>query len=339
MARTALAAISVLIVLLTTACTQAVIGTGTDDGTSSGPIPTYRPSKDGSGFTGQPRDQPLALPAGGPRICEWLQPTMPDMAVVGAIGFGVTAYGCNLAANKVAQIRVDGPYNMITQRTYLLEHYEFAGLHGRIYSFAPPPNQMCTVQLDVRAFTSIAVDVYEPDNNRGDRRQHCETAGKVIQVLARKFVPAAGGTPWRETVQAPAALTETAPCKVVRSTDAAFATVYAKTGGEQRTDSGGTCTYHDSRGTVIGLVSTKTGGLADVPRQVPSGEVREGRFGSLPARYEQSATRCFVTAALPSGQAMGAGFTADGEAPARNSCQLAQTVLAVSLVRPIQPLR
>ncbi|WP_165401413.1 DUF3558 family protein [Herbihabitans rhizosphaerae] len=340
MSRSLLTAVFAATVLLTTACATTVIGTGRgpgegdDKGTAQ--IPAYTPPPNGGGFTGQPMDQPLPIPAAGADLCAWTPTALPEMAAaLGATGVQNSSSGCQyvLPNNKIVQIHATSPYNELSQRTFLLESFETGGLRGRVYAFVGPPNTICSVNLDVRALAGFAVDTYDRDRQGGNQREHCETAKKAVTVLAKKFVPALGGTPFPGARQQPPALQGVTPCKAVTHSAAYYAGVSDKEGAEQATGFGGTCTYEDDNGTVTGVVVS--GDPSTVPRQVPGGQVREGRFGSMPARFEQAADTCFVLATVGAGQALGVSYK-DAEGAAGNTCLRAQVVLAVSVIKLMQ---
>jgi hypothetical protein len=76
----------VAIALLLTGCSSAIDGKAFREGSapavSSGDTkyPQYKPPADGSGFSNQPLDQPLALPAKrGDEGCDWLEAIKPEL--------------------------------------------------------------------------------------------------------------------------------------------------------------------------------------------------------------------------------------------------------------------
>ncbi|HET6286284.1 MAG TPA: hypothetical protein VFG15_06000 [Amycolatopsis sp.] len=341
----------VAIALLLTGCSSAVDGKAFREGaapaaTTGGgeaKYPKYDPPADGSGFSAQVLDQPLALPVKqGEEGCDWLDSIKPDLQPLGLVSTKGTLSGCQFVfpGNKGAQVHAYSPYSWITQDSPVMEPVEIAGIKGRLYAFDPEPATFCSVNMDVRAYASIAVDAYDVDNDEGGvRAEHCELAKKVAEVVLKKFVPLAGGKPAPSTVQEPPAeaLKNADICEVVKFTHANYAGVNAGREGAQKGESpvGPTCTHEVPYAKAVGMYTTGTGGLEAVPPK-QGADVRDGKFGLLKARYEQTEETCAVSVQLPNGQVVQVDFIGKKKEAMKRTCVSAQLILAVSMVALIE---
>jgi hypothetical protein len=333
----------VAIALLLTGCSSAVDGKafseGSAPGASESKYPKYKPPADGSGFSDQVLDQPLALPSKqGEEGCDWLDSIKPDLQPLGLISTKGTLSGCQFVfpGNKGAQVHAYSPYSWITQDTPLMEPVEIAGIKGRTYAFDPEPATFCSVNMDVRAYASIAVDAYDVNSDEaGVRAEHCELAKKVAEVVLKKFVPLAGGKPAPSTVQEPSAeaLKNADICEVVKFTHANYAGVNAGREGAQKGESpiGPTCTHEVAYAKAVGMYTTGTGGLEAVPPK-QGADVRNGKFGTLQARYEQTEETCAVSVQLTNGQVVQVDFIGKKKEAMSRTCVSAQLILSVSML-------
>lgn len=260
--------------------------------------PQYKPPADGSGFSNQPLDQPLALPAKrGDEGCDWLEAIKPELQPLGLISSEPELSGCQFVFpnNKGARVHAYSPYSWITQDSPVMEPVEIAGIKGRKYAFDEAPVTFCSVNMDVRAYASIAVDAYDIGSDEaGIRDEHCELAKKVAEVVLKKFVLLASGTPWQSTVQEPPAdaLKNADVCEVVKFTHANYAGVNAGRAGAQKGESplGPTCTHDVPYAKAVGMYTntTGTGGLDAVPPKqgadVRTGNIANASNGTNPVR-------------------------------------------------------
>ncbi|WP_020421096.1 hypothetical protein [Amycolatopsis sp. ATCC 39116] len=300
-------------------------------------ITEYQAPADGSGYDTAAWDQPIPLPVGA-NLCSW----MPEMTeAFGRLGGGVVRTsdgsveggpGCSfrLADGNVIQVRNDGPFYAINQYTSVLEAATFAGLPGRMYSFVPAddPRGLCTAQLAGRSIAVPAVDAFARDNN-GNQQAMCALARQGMELLARRYVPLAGGTPARDAIQdlPPGALDATSAC------DLAAAAVYHlnvpyREEARQRgsTALGTTCTVEGQANTATFLLTTGTPGLAGVP-PVAGAKVTTSRFGtSYTLRLEQEPARCTASLEYTGGKVFQL-TTGPDRRPGNSACQAARVAL------------
>ncbi|WP_410655317.1 hypothetical protein [Amycolatopsis sp. lyj-112] len=333
----------VAIALLLTGCSSALDGKafreGSAPGASSGDAqyPRYDPPADGSGFSDQARDQPLALPV-KQGACDWLDSIKPDLQPLGLVSAKEEFSGCQFVfpGNKGAQVHAYGAYSWITQDAAVMEPVEIAGIKGRTYAFDAAPVTFCSVNMDVRAYASIAVDAYDVGSDEaGNRDEHCALAKKVAEVVVKKFVPLAGGTPAASTVQEPAAdaLKAADVCEVVKFTHANYAGINSGRAGAQKGESplGPTCTHEVAYAKAVGMYTTGTGGLEAVPPK-PGADVRTGKFGTLEARFEQTEETCAVSVRLTNGQVVQVDFIGKKKEAMTRTCVSAQLIMSASML-------
>ncbi len=308
-------------------------------GSGDSGLPQYKPPADGSGFSDQPLDQLLGIPAvQGEDGCDWIESFKADLQPLGVTGTKAVFSGCQFEFpnNKGAQVHAYGSYGWITQDSPVMEPVEIAGVKGRKYAFDEAPVTFCSVNMDVRAYASIAVDAYDTTSDEaGNRDEHCELAKKVAEILLKKYVPLAGGTPWPSTVQEPVAdtLKNADICEVVKFTHTNFAGINAGREGAQKGESplGPTCTHEVAYAKAVGMYTTGTGGLEAVPPK-QGAEVQAAKFGPLKARYEQTAEACAVSAQLSNGQVVQVDFIGKKKESFDRTCVSAQLILAVSML-------
>ncbi|WP_181770417.1 DUF3558 domain-containing protein [Amycolatopsis pittospori] len=336
----------VAIALLLTGCSSAIDGkafregaapAASSDGESK--YPQYKPPADGSGFSAQVLDQPLALPVvQSDEGCAWQDSIKAELQPLGLVSTKASLSGCQFVFpnNKGAQVHAYHPYGWVTQDSPVMEPVEIAGFKGRTYAFDPEPATFCSVNMDVRAYASIAVDAYDIGSDEGGvRAEHCELAKKVAEVVLKKFVPLAGGKPAPGTVQEPPAeaLKDADVCEVVKFTHANYAGVNAGREGAQKGESplGPTCTHEVAYAKVVGMYTTGTGGLEAVPPKAGA-DVRNGKFGTLKARFEQTEETCALSVQLGNGQVVQVDFVGKKKEAMSRTCVSAQLVLSVSVL-------
>jgi hypothetical protein len=279
---------------------------------------------------------PLPTNMGG-AACGWMESTLPLLRPLGADKFEATASGCQFELNngQGVQINLFGPYNRIIQDTALLRPVEVAGVKGRTFAFDGPPVTFCSVELDIRAYGALRVDGYElAGDEAGDREAHCELAKRVAEVIVKRYVPLAGGTPWPQTRQKPAddLLAKTAPCEAVRFTHMVFGGISSgpDSGRADHTALGPTCQYQSDYATATVQIVTATGGLAQLPKRAEA-RAKDSMFGALPARTEQTADACLLSVQFGNGQVLQLEFKPTHERDKRTACMSAQVILASAM--------
>lgn len=233
-------------------------------------------------------------------------------------------------------MHLSGPYKKISQGTAMLEPVEVAGLPGRLYVFEPAEDPtFCSVAVDVRAYSGFAVDAFDHEDfapSAPDNRANCELATKAAEILVRRYVPLAGGTPFAGTAQRPddAVLRELEPCEFVENP--IYSPVIEDNPSSGTADFGTTCTYSDENGALRELIADGAG-LAEFPRQLRGGLVADRTFGDYPARQEQNDESCVIAIETGEGQVLAVEYTDNG--PTDESCQVAEVVLADAIADKI----
>jgi hypothetical protein len=307
-------------------------------GAASSESPRYDEPPDRGGFSTQPWDQPLPLPTRqSGNACGWLESALPALQPLGAVSVEDRASGCQFALSngQGAQVHLYGPYNRITEDTALLQPVDIAGIKGRVYVFDPPPSIFCSVELDIRAYASLKVDGYELSSDEaGDRQAHCELAMRVAEVIAKRYVPLAGGTPWPQTRQQPAddVLSRTEPCETVRFTDVNYGGISSgrDSGRQGSTVLGPTCQYQSDYASATVQIVTATTGLAQLPQHSGT-RGQDTAFGVLPARIEQAADRCWLSVQFGNGQVLQLEFTPNRARDYPITCMAAKVIMASAM--------
>lgn len=319
-----------------TGCTTEVAGAPV------GVFSAYTPP-DGSGY-GQMIDQPLPLPPTSISSfeCEWMNEALPLLAPLNIRYANGTGSGCQMGAgdtsHEIIQVRLNGPYTPLNQATAMLEPVEIAGLPGRIYLLEPVEDPtFCTVMLDIRAYAAFTVDAFDHRDfapSAPDNRANCELATKAAEILVKRYVPLAGGTPYEGTEQRPPdkKLRGLEPCEFVTNPiSSPVIEDNPKTGDE---DFGTTCTYADDNGTLRELITDGTGGLDDLPRQLDDGQASAITFSDYPARLEQTDQACALAIETGDGQVLGVDYTNNG--PTDEACQVVSVTLADAIADQIE---
>lgn len=295
---------------------------------------------------GEPIDQPLPLPVTNldEASCSWLDDALPALAPLGLKYANGTASGCQFGAGdevvdtrpEIIQVWLASPYDEnIDGPTTMEEKIEVAGLPAQRYQFEYGKDEdptFCTVEVDVRAMAALSVDGFNHRDNPGtDNKGTCEIATKAAEILVRKYVPLAGGTPFRLTAQRPddERLTGLEPCGLVRNS--IFTPVLDDDASTSETDLGSTCTYEDEYGTVRELIAEETHSLDDLPPLLEGSQQSTFSFGGeFPARQEWTDDGCAV--AIETGDdtpVLAVTFVNPG--PTRVACQTAQRKFGASI--------
>lgn len=322
---------------LAAGCASEIAGTPTPGAEGDTPATT-----DPAGYGG-PVDQPMPLP---PLLaddaCDWMDDALHDLAPLDLKDTHAAASGCMLGADgdrrELIQARLSGPYDRFTEPTDMLEPVEVAGLTGRLFRLADDDDPTgCSIQLDIRSYSAFTVDAFNDEasaSGETDDSANCELATSAAEILVRKYVPLAGGKPFRGTKQR--ADDETVgtlgPCEFVQTAVYSPASDKDQTAGTA--DFGTTCTYTSQYGTLRELMTDGTGGLDDLPTQIPDGETTELTFGDYPARQEKSDKACLIAFETDSGRVLGADYT--NNEPATELCQVVRTVLASSIAHHLR---
>ena len=256
--------------LLVTAAAAGLVPTGLVACTTEvpdvpvGAFSSYTPPADGSGY-GQMIDQPMPLPPTSVRNfeCEWMDEALPLLAPLNIRYANGTMSGCQMGAgdtsHEIIQVRLNGPYKSMSSPTVMLEPVEIAGLHGRKFLLDPPEDPtFCTVELDVGAYAAFTVDAFDHRDfapSAPDNSGNCELATKAAEILVKRYVPLAGGTPFDGTRQRPddKDLRALAPCEFVRNPIYSPVTVDDPKSTEE--SFGTSCTYEDDNGTLRELMT------------------------------------------------------------------------------------
>lgn len=282
-------------------------------------IPVYTKGRaDGSGWSTQPLDQPRPMPSPDynwftydTANCAWTTPEL--LTALGKTG-GDLRTGpifCTFYIDQEfdqdapkdyheqLQIQFDGPYSDHTDTldVAFMRSITVAGLEAREYDLkanqAKYPGS-CTVEVNTRSLGGITVmgGTSRAEHQGTDPRLMCERVRKAATVLARTFVPLAGGTPWEQTRQQPQpgemAATGADAC-LVTARDAPAESVLAFEGRKGQDGAATTCTYTDGSGVKV-MVWLSTDVPDDWQTQVPRLDEREitaaTKLGTLPA-YQQ----------------------------------------------------
>jgi hypothetical protein len=159
------------------------------------------------------------------------------------------------------------------------------------------------------AFTVYAYDHRDFAPSAPDNQANCELATKAAEILVKRYVPLAGGTPYEGTEQRPPEekLRGLEPCEFV--TNPISSPVIEDNPKTADEDFGTICTYADDNGTLRELITGGTGGLDDLPRQLDDGHTTAITFGDYPARLEHGADACAIAIETGDGQALGVDYT------------------------------
>jgi hypothetical protein len=299
-------------------------------------IPTYTHGpKDGSGWSTQPMDQPRPMPS--PNYdwfqyelanCAWTTPEL--LATLGKTGGDLTTgpVFCAFYIDKnfsedtqqddheQMQIEFDGPYtnHFDTIDIAFMHSITIAGLEAREYDLQASQDKYpgsCTVEVNTRSTGGmLVIGSASASAPRGtDPEPMCRRVRGAATVLAKTFVPLAGGTPWRNTPQQPksTAITDADACAV--TANQATAEIVLATEGHKGTDGEATtCIYSNGRRKVTVWLATDM--PAEWHAKVPRLDVEEltenTTLGTLPA-YRQvtpSGNKCAEAVQVSEGQVL-----------------------------------
>jgi hypothetical protein len=280
------------------------------------PQPRYVPPADGSGYSNAQLDQRQPLPGLlAVNRCDWLPLLVTRLKKMGATGTEKSDSGCDVSFpdHEVVEVTVIEDYSALDQDTTYLKPTTVDGLQARYYSLVPlSTDRGCSVELNTRSLSDLTVSAYNDTHSKGNFRAHCRRAGQAAAIVAKTFVPLAGGHPWSGTPQQPSAasLQGVRACGLVDVGSVIFAheleDEHPRSG---RTARGTTCEYSSNdSGTVHVLLTTSRSGLAAVPA-TPHSTVLPTKLGVLPARTEQIDIACTVAAQLITGQVVQVTYT------------------------------
>ncbi|GAA1948271.1 hypothetical protein [Amycolatopsis minnesotensis] len=335
-------AAAVVVVIAATAVTLVLTLGDKDDGGQQAAAPgetssEYTAPADGSGYDTADWDQPLPLPIGENR-CAWQKDVVQE---IGALGGGVTDFkdntsGCQFLlgdGNTIIQVRATGPYDRISQETGVLEPAQFAGVPGRVYAFTYSKHTGCSALLASRSVAVPAVDISTKDKG-GDQKQHCELAKKAMEVVAKKYVPLAGGTPASGAVQeVPAKAFEGKTACDLAKAGAVYLGVESDSAKEGTDPLGSTCTL-DGATTTASAKLTKSTTLDGVP-PVPGAKATNSKLGSYPLRMEQEPAKCTLSLDYGGGHVFQLSMGPKDGKPVNITCQAGRVAMAVGLVNQL----
>ena len=303
----------------------------------------YVPPADMTGY-GLPPDQPLPVPPTSMASyeCPWMEEALPLLAPLAIRYANGTMSGCQMGAgdtsHEIIQVRLNAPYRPIRQATAMHERVDIVGLPGRMFVLSPVEDPtFCTVELDIRAYASFVVDAYDHRDfapSAPDNKANCELAKAAAEILVKRYVPLAGGTPWECTPQRPAAerLRAVEPCEFVANP--IYSPVIVDDPKTREESWGTACVYADENGTLTELLTTGTGGLEDLPRQLDGGVLVDDTFGDYPARVEQAENSCSIAVETDDGQAVGVSYRHNG--PTDEACPIVEANLSDSLASQLE---
>lgn len=301
------------------------------------------------GLSSAPLDQPQPVPVSSQidTLENYCQIITPQLATsLGAVAEptslkgGIGACEITLAGNALVQISSVSPYHRLTRSNNpsFAVPVTVAGLEGRLYNLGAPLNGECTLNLNTRSLNTFQVNVrwyLSNDLERATKRdQSCQIAQKTAEVLAKAYVPLAGGAPYTKTLQRPRAdVIGDKPCQVVGGSGALYAGVFDvadDTNGKQaqRESLAGTCVY-EHNGNKASITLDKSGKkLADLPIQVQNSTVTDRQLGMLPARQATTGNSCSIAVELAAGILMDITYTSGSE---DSACRQAEVMHAAAI--------
>ncbi len=305
-----------------------------------GSLPSMVPPPDGSGFSSAPLDQPYPVPSffwpGLRDVCEWITPELARRA--GGTGeIRPQRAGCDIlrGGNELVQVSSVGPYDWVRDPADFMRPVTIAGLQAREYAFTGQDE--CSLEVNTRAPIGLSLVAWNPaERDGGDVAQRCRVVRRVAEVLVRRYVPAAGGTPWARTPQRPApdAGAGRVACELLGQSAAAYGGTDVRATATGTEPLGTTCTYEAEDAKLVGLVTDGPGaGLDDVGPRLPDAEVTERRLGVLPARIEDAGTDCAMSVEFAPGRLFTITYHVDGVLGV--ACPTAEVVAAHVLTRLI----
>lgn len=296
-----------------------------------------------------PIDQLSPLPSSGQadimeRYCDVVTPVVAKQ--LGANGDPIPVKGpigaCDipLAGGALIQLSSVGPYGQLSRsdNPHFAQLVTIAGLEGRIYNLSAPLSGECTLKLNTRSVTVPTINVRWYLTNELDRAtkrsQSCEIAKKTAEVIAKTYVPLAGGTVYVKTIQKPNLKSISGnPCKIVNNVAALYGDVYDvqddRNGKQQaRENQRSQCTYEYKGNKAV--VTLSMGGNLD--GELSSTDT-DRSLGALPARQAQDGATCSMRVELYPGVTLGIDYTAtDGGEEACLKAELMQASSVKTLI-------
>jgi len=218
-----------------------------------------------------------------------------------------------------------------------------AGLQGREYSLASGSETVpgsCMVDVNTRALNSITV-LAARDGGDTDPARMCQKAREVATVMVKRFVPAAGGTPYPGTPQQPAPgvlgrQPRSGPCDVFDG-PITYAFLEGVAGQSGQDGPATTCTW--SKGEARGSARLTLGAPANWQTSVPpltEGEIiADTKLGVMPARVQltKDGTECAETVQYAPGETLRFTYRNPDSRTftAAELCRIAENVLGDAL--------
>jgi hypothetical protein len=213
----------------------------------------------------------------------------------------VSLSGCNLlmGGNELVHIGFVGPFHWVTDGARFSRPVTISGLQARERAFSTEGKGECTVEVNTRSPVAISFSAWNPkDRNGGSAVKRCRVARGVAEVVVRRFVPLAGGTPWSRTPQRPGASAGEGKhaCEIVGKTSAVYGGMDPENAIRGTDPLGTTCVYKDKSSTLAVLVAAGPDAtLSKVGPRLAGAAVSDRRLGELPARLEDGGTACALS--------------------------------------------
>jgi hypothetical protein len=189
-----------------------------------------------------------------------------------------------------------------------VEPARIAGLEGRVFDLAANQDVYpgsCQAQVDTRSMSGLKVLHWNEKSRPLKTEQSCAKAKQVVEVIARRMVPLAGGKVWPATPQKPdPSLVSDKACEVVDDIVTTYAGVEVgdENHHEGTSELGATCgAERKGRRATALLTPGPDQGLAQVPAASGARE-NPTTIGPLPAREEVLATSCAVAVEVVPGR-------------------------------------
>lgn len=298
----------------------------------------YTPPEDGSGWPTQPFDQPSPVPGfnwqGWDKHsrCDWLPPDLLVSLAIGPPRLGGHFCHIPIADGDDLQILWGESYSGISDPLDFSRKTKIAGLEARTLDFelnAKNYPGSCKVEVNTRSLSSFSVLNWSPTKRPADREARCAIATQAAELIARRLVPAAGGTGWSVTPQTPipASVLGKSACEIVGDRVVTYVGVEKAKPTMERTADGDTCIYEQRGKRVVAFV-TDSQGIAQTP-SVPNAKTAPRTLGIMPARTEVTNTDCAIVVEFQTGRVLRVQYSdnvGDGRA-----CKAAQALAAQAI--------
>lgn len=323
--------------------------TGQSDGDPAADPDQYEFPENGGGFPKAAPDQLAPVPGYNWKgwdkqpsgRCAWVTPGMFD-GVASAPPFPAGHF-CSFLTIEGSNIQISwgGAFNpFLYDAVAYMEPAEVAGLQARAYNLAA--NQQvypgsCQVQVHTRSLSGLQVLHWNEHKQPLDQAVSCAKAKQVAEIIAKKMVPAAGGTVWASTPQQPnPALVGKKACVVVDDIVTTFAGIAVKDKDhkEGSNDIGATCVAdRGERHSVALLTEGPDQGLAHVD-PAKGAKVTDIPIGPLKARKEIHGRTCAVAVEFVPGRLLRIQYSNDKYA--EGTCMYARLMVMVALGRMVE---